>query len=88
MGGRGPLEAEILNLLTVAGGKAEGVRHLATKLGRPRSTVSDECHRLAATGRITMSRGTTRAAHNPVRRISASVHGEVAQQSHSSYVAQ
>jgi DNA-binding MarR family transcriptional regulator len=52
-----PIEAEILDWLRVAGGRAEGVRRLAAKIGRPRSTVSDECRRLAATGLITMNRG-------------------------------
>ena len=52
-----PIEVEILDLLAVAGGKAEGVRRLAAKIGRPRSTVSDECRRLAAAGLITMNRG-------------------------------
>jgi hypothetical protein len=52
-----PIEAEILDWLKVSGGKAEGVRRLAASLGRARSTVSDECRRLAAAGLITMSRG-------------------------------
>jgi hypothetical protein len=39
------------------GNKAEGVRRLAAKIGRPRSTVSDECRRLVAAGQITMNRG-------------------------------
>lgn len=34
----------------MSGGKAEGVRFLAAQLGQPRSTVSEDCHWLAATG--------------------------------------
>jgi hypothetical protein len=56
-GSLSPNEADILDALAVAGGKAEGVRRLAAKIGRPRSTVSDECRRLAAAGLLTMNRG-------------------------------
>jgi hypothetical protein len=52
-----PVGADIMEWLRTSGGKAEGVRFLAVQLGRPRSTVSDDCHRLAATGQLTMTRG-------------------------------
>jgi hypothetical protein len=52
-----PMEAEILTKLTMAGGASEGLRRLAASLGRPRSTVADECHRLAAAGRLVLGRG-------------------------------
>jgi hypothetical protein len=51
------LTGEILDRLRVSGGRTEGVRSLAAQLGRARSTVSDECHRLVATGKIAMTRG-------------------------------
>ena len=50
-------ESEVLAWLSAAGGTTEGVRRLAEALGRPRSTVSDECRRLAAAGYLTMTRG-------------------------------
>ena len=51
------LAGEILAWLRLSGGRTEGVRCLAGQLGRARSTVSDECHRLVAAGRLTMTRG-------------------------------
>jgi hypothetical protein len=51
------LESDVLARLAASGGVVEGVRRLAEALGRPRSTVSDECRRLAATGHLTMTRG-------------------------------
>jgi hypothetical protein len=51
------LAGEILDRLQVSGGRTEGVRHLAIQLGRARSTVSDECHRLSAAGHLKMTRG-------------------------------
>src|SRR4029079_980864 len=50
-------ESEVLAWLSAVGGTTEGVRRLAGVLGRPRSTVSDECRRLAAAGYLTMTRG-------------------------------
>ena len=52
-----PVGADIIEWLATSGGKVEGIRHLAAQLGRPRSTVSDDCHRLAAIGQLTMLRG-------------------------------
>ena len=49
--------SDVLAWLATAGGTTEGVRRLAEALGRPRSTVSDECRRLAAAGHLTMTRG-------------------------------
>ena len=49
--------ADIMEWLLTCGGRAEGVRALAEKLGRPRSTVSDDCRRLAAIGQLKMTRG-------------------------------
>ena len=51
------LAGEILDRLRLSGGRTEGVRCLAGQLGRARSTVSDECHRLVEAGRLTMTRG-------------------------------
>jgi len=51
------LGGEILDLLHLSGGRTEGVRQLADQLGRARSTVSDEEHRLVAAGRKTLTRG-------------------------------
>jgi hypothetical protein len=50
-------ETDIESFLRASGGTAEGFRRLAGKLGRPRSTVADECHRLAAAGRLMLGRG-------------------------------
>jgi hypothetical protein len=50
-------ESDIEAFLRAAGGAAEGFRRLAGKLGRPRSTVADDCHRLAAAGRLVLGRG-------------------------------
>jgi len=51
------LGREILDLLRLTGGRTEGVRRLANQLGRARSTVSDEVHRLVGAGWITSTRG-------------------------------
>ena len=51
------LAGEILDRLRLSGGRTEGVRCLAGQLGRARSTVSDECHRLVEAGRLTMTPG-------------------------------
>jgi len=52
--------SDVLAWLATVGGTTEGVRRLAEALGRPRSTVSDECRRLAAAGHLTMTRGRRR----------------------------
>ena len=57
VGGHLGLADEILDWLRLSGGRTEGVRCLAGQLGRARSTVSDECRRLAEAGRLTMTRG-------------------------------
>ena len=60
VGVRAPVQAagcDVLAWLATAGGTTEGVRRLAQVLGRPRSTVFDECRRLAAAGHLTMTRG-------------------------------
>lgn len=49
--------SDIIGCLQASGGQIEGVRRLAVRVGRPRSTVSDECHRLAAAGQVTLTRG-------------------------------
>ena len=51
------LAGEILDRLRLSGGRTEGVRCLAGQLGRARSTVSDECHRLVEAGHLRMTRG-------------------------------
>jgi hypothetical protein len=40
------VETDIEAFLRASGGAAEGFRRLAGKLGRPRSTVADDCHRM------------------------------------------
>jgi hypothetical protein len=49
--------SDVVAWLAASGGRAEGVRRMAEALGRPRSTVSDECRRLRQAGQITMARG-------------------------------
>ena len=49
--------ADIIACLHASGGTVLGVRALAVRLGRPRSTVSDDLHRLAAAGYVTLTRG-------------------------------
>jgi hypothetical protein len=53
----GMAETDIEAFLRASGGVAEGFRRLAGTLGRPRSTVGDECHGLAAAGRLVLGRG-------------------------------
>lgn len=51
------VSTDIIACLHASGGTVRGVRALAVRLGRPRSTVSDDLHRLAAAGYVTLTRG-------------------------------
>jgi hypothetical protein len=50
-------ETDIEAFVRSAGGQLEGFRRLAGALNRPRSTVADECHRLAGAGRLVLAKG-------------------------------
>lgn len=50
-----PTESDIERLLR-SDGPVVGLRQLAGKLGRPKSTVADECHRLAGAGRLRLAK--------------------------------
>jgi hypothetical protein len=50
-------QADILAALAQAGGRVEGLRRLADHIGRPRTTVSAECHAMARAGSVSLTRG-------------------------------
>jgi hypothetical protein len=52
-----PAETDIEVFVRSVGGRLEGFRRLAGALNRPRSTVADECHRLAGAGRLVLAKG-------------------------------
>jgi biotin operon repressor len=51
------IEPDIVRCLRAAGGKIESLRRLADQIGRSRSAITAEVHRLAAAGVVALARG-------------------------------
>jgi DNA-binding MarR family transcriptional regulator len=51
------VEPDIVRCLRAAGGSIESLRRLADQIGRSRSAITAEVHKLVAAGLVTLARG-------------------------------